>query len=290
MHVLTWLALQEEFERDLRELEVAAAAARKKLADQRKRDLAPVLEALRAAERTFEHLRKLGGTPPEWMRRELAWRLHQADLEQLRLAVKDQRALANERGGKPSDRPTVVEMYPLDPARTINQIARLMETSGEPGAPAPDAFDGLDSEGLPPLYPKGSETVLDDGTVHYGNLVKANIDRYHRSLEELKRQLATVAERIEREDKRAMRRYAADLYQADRLAGQLYIKPARDRREAALKKKWEEYKATRAERIAAERKRLEEKIANVTARLEAEYKRRDAMLEAGKRTKKTGGD
>ena len=94
-------------------------------------------------------------------------------------------------------------MYPLDPARTINQIARLIEVSGEAGAPGPDAFDGLDSEGLPPLYPKGSETVLDDGTVHYGNLVKANIDRYHRSLEDLKRQLATVVERIEREDKLA---------------------------------------------------------------------------------------
>lgn len=289
---ITWAKLLDEFGRDTAEIEAAVAAARKGVKDRRKAEFGPVAAALKAAQDTYSQLKSLGDEPGEAFRRHLAWRILQADLAELRLAHADMMALASERAGRQSDREPLVEMYPLDPAKTLEQIARLMEVDGLPGSPTPGQFDALKAEGLPDLYPPGSKTIV-DGKVQYGNMVKANIDRYQRRLRDIQRQLADTDKIIADEDRETVRRLWSDMLHKDRLEGRADHPINRAKRRVAVKEKYRDLVATRADRVAKRKAELEKESAAMLERLQAEYKRRDAMLEAEKGPEKksgTGGD
>ena len=279
MHPLVWARLLDEFEKDRAELELAVADARKRLRDRREDEYAPVARALAAAQRAYEQVRDRPDRPSEAQRRQLAWRMLQADLAQMRLARDDMAALTKERRGQSSARVPLVEMYPLDPARTLQQLARAMQVAGEATAPAPNAFDALGEEGLPSLYPPEVRTVV-NGRVQYGRIVRANINRYQRMLRDVNRRLVTVDRRVAREDLAGRRRKAAGILRIQRLAGVEDHPISKRRVRLATQDLRAEQDRTRPDRIAKRTAELEKEKQAVLKRLEAEYKRRDAILDA----------
>ncbi len=276
MPPLLWARLIDAFEKDVADLHAAVAAARKRLKDRSAAEFEPVAEALRAAQRTYSRIRESGGKPPEWMRRQLAWRMHQAELAQMRLVRDDLKALAQERQGKASDRELWIRTDPLAPEHTLADLARLMQVDGRPGAPKPDAFDDIAAEGLGPLYPEGAGTVV-DGRVHYGNLVRANIDRLQGALRDVRRQIAHADEIVAAEDRRERLLKWSELLRQDRLEGRADHPIDRAQRRVALKEMYRDQLKSRPDRVAKRKAELEGQAGKIVKQLEREYKRRDAM-------------
>ncbi len=283
MHALTWARLRDRFEYDLARFQFAAVKATKKLEAQRRDELDRVVAALRRAQDTYANLKKLGDDPGEGLRQHLAYRLYKAELEQLKLARNDLRQIAKERAGQKTKRSFVIRTDPLAPEKTLTDLARIMELSGGPAAPDPGAFDNIDPNGLPPLYPEGSDIII-DGKVHYSNLVKANIERYERMLRDINRRKANAEALVRRREQRLLRRRAAELRRQDRLDEREGhpLNEARNRR--VLRQMQKELEASRAEHVAQLRTQLEAEAEAepIIKRLEAEYKRRDVMQAAEK--------
>jgi len=281
MHPLTWARLRDRFEYDLAQLQLAAKAANKKLQARRQDELEPALAVLKQAQETYANLEKLGDEPGEGLRRHLAHRIDRAELEQLKLARKDLKQMAKERSGQKSDRSFVIRTDPLAPEKTLMDLARIMELDGGPGAPEPDAFDNIDPNGLPPLYPPGSDIIIDE-KVHYGNLVKANIKLYEGALRDINRRKANAESLVKRREAQLLRQKAAELRRQDRLDGREGhpLNEARNRR--ALKQMRQELEASRPDHVEQLKARLDAEAEGVIKRLETEYKRRDVMQAAKK--------
>jgi hypothetical protein len=281
MHPLTWARLRDRFEYDLAELQLAAKAATRKLEAQRRDELDPALAALKRAQGTYTDLSKLPMEPGEALRRHLAYRINQAELQQLKLARRDMKQMAKERAGQKSDRSFVIRTDPLAPEKTLMDLARIMELDGGPGAPEPDAFDNLDPNGLPPLYPPDSGIIIDK-EVHYGNLVKANIKRYEGRLRNINRRKANAETLVKQREAKLLRQRAAELRHRDRLDGREGhpLNEARNRR--TLRQMQQELEAARAEHIEQLRAKLDAEAEEVIRLLEVEYRRRDVMQAAGK--------
>jgi hypothetical protein len=212
------------------------------------------------------------------MRRQMARRLHQAELEQLRLAHDGLTELAKERKGERGKRQPLIRQDPLAPEKALIDLARAMHVDGMPGSPKPDAFDNIQPDGLPPLYPSDVTTELETH-VNYGHLVQANIDRYQSRLRGLRQEIANADKTIAEADAAERRVKWGTLLDLDRLDGRADHPVAAAKRRVALKEMYRDQLKTRPDRIARLKADLEADVADTVKRLEAEYARRDKMRE-----------
>jgi len=264
---------------------VAYTEAMKQLKEKRSGEYDPVIAALKAAQETYSNLKKLGYEPGEALRRHLAYRIYKAELAQLELEREDLRQIEEERQGEKTDRSLSIRTNPMAPEETLMDLARMMDVSGT-GPPSPDAFDNLDADGLPDLYPPGSGIIVDKN-VQYGNLVKANIARYQRKLKDIRDRMANAEKLVRQREYKVLRREASKLRKKDRLEGKEGHPLNEAYNSRTLKKIQQELAASRQKHIKQLKSKLEDEAQGIIKRLEIEYKRRDAILEAEKPNLKT---
>jgi|GEM_PF-6411037 len=277
MFPLDWAKLMDEFEKDITDLDVEFAKTVKNLKDLRNRELDPVLVALKKAQDDYKRFRNMSTDATRLMRRMMAWRLLQAQLAQMRQARDDLTALQNERAGQPSDRVPLIEMHPLDPAKTLEQVARMMQVSGQPGSPFRDAFDLLTPETSPHLFPDG---------IDYDQLSAARIDREQRNLRDIHRQRANSDKWVDEMDRRERRKKAFELLREDRLEGKEDHPLSKGHRRAALRKLRAEQLKTRDARIKKRQSDKQKEADELTHRLAEIYKHRDKWTPKDKPKKK----
>lgn len=272
MSTRRWIWLQDQFYRDLANLQSRIASAKRSIDERNAADLKSLDQAIAAAEATLRFLSSLGRTPSPDFRRHLAWRIHQARLRAQR-ALYD-RLVAAEAAASEMPEKKMIEMHPMNPAETLRQMTRYMDTSSRPRAPERNALEDADLDGLPPLYPSGPEfsnNNLYDPDLHYGKLVQSRIQRGQRQLRELNREMQELEDDIRQQDAEEIERLENLLWQNDRLDGKTNNRARQRMRAQQVKEKTQELENTRSKRVDDKRQALEKRISRVKRRLSEAY-------------------
>ncbi len=189
-----WARVQDQFFKELAELQAKVASARKKVSDQQKRELGSIDRAISDAATNFQNLVDAKEKPSDAQIRNLAWQIQRARIAEL-IALHNRLMLADlEAEGLPNK--IQIAIKPMSPSETLEDIARKIETSNRPGAPSRGQFDDLDADGLPNLFPSDPDLnklkeLMDRGEF-YGNILKSRMDRNRRLLEDLNKELVNL--------------------------------------------------------------------------------------------------
>lgn len=209
-----WAAITDRLEAELAELEADGAAAETSLRDRERDTLQPLEEAIREAREDFDEEldaeNELTPAERERLDRERAARRRASDYsearERFREAVARFRESQGEDAGRDVSHATGGGLGGAweKVGQALHNIARMMDTSGRPGPPPVDRWDG---EGLPlPAWMR-----INDHT----DRIKAKIIAYAAELEGVIYQIQNIHEVMARADRRAVRNKKAELWYRD---------------------------------------------------------------------------